>query len=113
MALLEVHDAALEYTLSASPVPVLLAIVSETCPHCVRLKPNLAALAQQYQGKVQAWALVAERSPQHGPVFSADGVPTLIGFVKNQPVWRQVGAPEPALLATMFEDLARRKSQGW
>ena len=91
-----------------SPVPVLLAIVSDGCPHCVRLKPNLAAAANKYHGKVQTWALVAERSPVHGPTLAAEGVPTLMGFVGGEPVWRKVGAPDNVTLGAMYDDLVAR-----
>lgn len=72
------------------------------------MKPQLAALATQYKGKVSTWAVNVDRAPNLSPVYAFDGVPALIGFHGGQPVWRQVGAPDPAILAAMFEDLSKR-----
>ena len=112
MAMLPVQDLALEATLQMAPMPVLLAVVSNGCPHCVALKPRLAAMANKYHENVQPWALVAEEAPVHGPAFAADGVPALLGFVGGQPVWRHVGAPDNTALSAMFDDLVRRRAAG-
>lgn len=108
MPILEAYESSLPFTIKSAPHPVLLAVVSEGCPHCVNMKPHLAALSEQYRGKVQTWALVAERAPSGGLPWAFEGFPTLLGFQGGQPIWRQVGAPDPARLAQMFEDLAGR-----
>lgn len=108
--MLPVQDLALDATLQMAPLPVLLAVVSNGCPHCVNLKPRLGQMANKYHGQVQTWALVAEDAPINGPPLSADGVPALLGFVAGQPVWRQVGAPDNATLESMYQDLVRRRA---
>lgn len=115
MAVLEMFEPSLNFTLSAAKRPVLLAVVSQTCPHCHQAKPHLEALSTSYKGKVDTYAMVAQRGGPRTAALSFDGVPAFYGFVGGQLVWRDVGFSDPARLAGMYEDLAKRavEPKGW
>ena len=108
--LLELFEPAFEFTVGNSSVPTMIAFVSDTCPHCAAVKPHLSALDDQYRPKVSTWIINVARAPNLAP-FYFEGVPVLMGFHQGQPLWRQVGAPEPSVLAKMYEDLAGRGAQ--
>ena len=115
MPIIEMFEGSLDYTLKAAPQPVLLAVVSQTCPHCHHAKPHLDALSQQYKGKVQTWALVAQHGGPRTAALSFEGVPAFYGFHRGELLWRDVGFANPARLAQMYEDLAHRATEpkGW
>jgi len=112
--LLELYEPAFDITLSQSPYPVMVAFVSEHCPHCVRIKPVMAALDERYRNKVNTWVVNVETAQGLGTLYANDGVPVLMGFLRGKPVWRQVGAPDPETLGKMYADLAAKGAEpGW
>jgi len=112
--LLELFDPTFEITVSNERLPTLVAFVSDGCPHCSALKPQLDALEPRFRGKVKTYAVNVERSPSLGGFFGVEGVPMIVGFLHGQPVWKHLGLPEsPDVLAKMYEELQQRSKVSW
>lgn len=114
MPVLELFEPSIDFTIQHAKKPVLLGVVSETCPHCHNMKPHLNALGDRFRGKVDSWILVAQRGGPRTAALAFDGVPALYGFHRGELLWRDVGFSDPGRLAAMYEALARRGTgQGW
>ena len=87
--------------------PVLLALGSANCPHCVRMKPGLHETADEYAGR----ALVAEAKVGDLPgVARRHGVrvvPTVLVFQEGKVVQKKVGYQSPKQLVELLDPLVQ------
>jgi thioredoxin 1 len=87
----EVHESEFKQKVLDSPLPVVVEFGAEWCHPCKALEPVLKQLAQEWSGKadlVQVNVDDAQGLVQKYTVFS---VPTVMLFVKGQPVERLTG----------------------
>lgn len=52
------------------------------CPHCKKMEPIVAQLAQKYAGKISILRVDVDQAPLASRKFGISGVPTFL-FVKN------------------------------
>ena len=52
------------------------------CPHCKKMEPVVAKLAQEYADKISILTVDVDQAPLASRKFSISGVPTFL-FVKN------------------------------
>ena len=87
----EVHEAEFKQKVIDSPLPVVVEFGAVWCHPCKALEPILKQLAQEWSGKaslLQVDVDAAQGLVQQYTVFS---VPTVMLFVKGQPVERLTG----------------------
>jgi thioredoxin 1 len=74
-----------------SALPVLLEFGATWCQPCKRLEPELAALGQQWTGKVRLAKVDVDESADLATRFGVMGVPTVILFIGGSAVQRMQG----------------------
>ncbi len=82
--------------------PVLVEFTAEWCPPCKMIAPLVEDIARQYAGRLAVGVLDTDANPDVGPSYGVMGIPTLILFVKGQPVQRVVGYRPPHQLEAAF-----------
>jgi len=73
------------------PQPVLVDFTAVWCGPCKLLDPVVKQLAQDWTGKVKVVKLDVDNNPNLAINYQVMGVPTLMLFVKGQPVQRVTG----------------------
>jgi thioredoxin 2 len=97
---LELDDQAFDALSAQAELPILLDLWSPTCGPCLRVAPDVARLAEQYEGKLLVAKIDVSRHPGVAQRLGVRGVPTFAVFQGGQPVSTQVGAmPLPQLQA--------------
>ena len=74
-----------------SELPVMAEFGAPWCAPCKRLEPELLQLAKQWNGKVRLAKLDVDQSANLVMQYQIMTVPTLILFVKGQPVQKLTG----------------------
>jgi thioredoxin 1 len=84
----------------ASTLPVLVEFSAAWCGPCKMLEPLLKELAQEWAGKVIVFKLDADDSSDIAMQYGVMGLPTMILFVKGEPVQRLTGyQPKDRIIA--------------
>jgi thioredoxin 1 len=81
-----------------SEQPVLVDFGADWCPPCRAMEPTVAALAQEYAGRVRFAALNTDDNPRTAMRYGVMGLPTFILFRGGNEVARLVGAHPKAAL---------------
>lgn len=84
------HDTFTSEVLQSS-LPVLVDFTAVWCGPCKMLEPVVKQLALEWEGKVRVFKLDVDENPQLAGDYQVMGVPTLMLFVKGQPVERVTG----------------------
>ena len=71
--------------------PVLVDFSAVWCSPCKLLDPIVEQLAQEWNGKVKVVKLDVDHNPNLAIEYQVMGVPTLMLFVKGQPIERVSG----------------------
>ncbi len=89
--LLTVSQANFQSEVVSSDLPVLVDFTAAWCGPCKMLDPIVTQLAQEWGGKVKVVKLDVDDNSDLAIQYQVMGVPTLILFVKGQPVQRVTG----------------------
>jgi len=92
--------------LKENPRPVVVDFWAPWCGPCRAVKPNLEKLAQEYAGRVDLWKINADESQELLRQLWVYGIPTLIGYSKDEEKVRYVGAKSQSQLKSLFEALS-------
>jgi thioredoxin 1 len=92
--------------LKENPRPVVVDFWAPWCAPCRAIKPNLEKLAQEYAGQVDLWEINADESQELLRQLRVYGIPTLIGYRKDEEKVRYVGAKPQSQLKSLFEALS-------
>jgi thioredoxin 1 len=95
--------------LKQNPRPVVVDLWAPWCGPCKVIKPTLANLAREYQGRVDVWEINADDSQDLLRQLKIYGVPTLIGYQDGQEIARYIGAKPRSELQSFFESLSAGK----
>jgi thioredoxin 1 len=87
----ELSDSDLASTLQTAKVPVLVDFSATWCPPCKALAPTIAAVANEYAGKLAVYKVDIDSAPTAAAHFDVRGVPTCIFFKTGKEVARFVG----------------------
>lgn len=99
MSLTETTDAAFADDVLASPLPVLVEFTASWCPPCRMIAPVLAQIAEDEKERLRVLAIDVDAHPVTTLKYNVLGMPTLMLFVRGEPVARMMGArPRAAIL---------------
>jgi thioredoxin 1 len=87
----QVNEATFKKEVLDSAQPVLVDFTAVWCGPCKTLDPVVKQLAQEWTGKVKVVKLDVDDNPNLTINYQVMGVPTLMLFVKGQPVQRVSG----------------------
>jgi thioredoxin 1 len=74
-----------------STLPVLLDFTADWCPPCKMLEPIVNEIADKYVGSLRVGKVDGDAQPELIAQYQVFGLPTLILFLKGEPVLRLVG----------------------
>ena len=90
-----------------APVPVILAVTSETCPACTLAGPVLRAVSVRAGGSVLVLTLDADRSAPAADLLNAEWVPMVLLFRGGKEAGRVPGVPPLRVLEAWSHSGAR------
>jgi thioredoxin 1 len=82
--------------------PAVVDIWAPWCGPCRSIRPTLATLAEQYNGKVDLIEVNADQQPDLVRQLGVRSIPTLLAVSGGKEVTRTIGAQPPARLAALF-----------
>ena len=101
--MLTITDENFEAEVLKSDKPVLVDFWAEWCGPCRLMAPTLAAVAQEYAGRIKVGKLNVDDSPSTPPRYQIRGIPTLILFKNGQVADQFVGATSKDTVVKMIE----------
>jgi thioredoxin 1 len=111
----EINAAAFDAEVLGAAMPVLVDFFTHECRPCRQAKALLEAIAPEFAGRVKFIQLNAQAEPELATRYRVVHVPTLMVFVRGEPVESHVGTPSLKRLRTMLEEAAEaaptKKSQ--
>jgi len=96
---------AFERYVLAAELPVLVDFYSNSCPPCRRLAPIIEELATQYQDRAVVCKINVDRARQLARRYGVQAIPTVLVFVKGEPVRRLVGLQPRDTYAKILDEL--------
>jgi thioredoxin 1 len=91
MEILNIDQTNFQQEVLEAGVPVLVDFTAEWCGPCKMLDPVVKQLAQEWDGRVKVVKLDIDENQDLTVQYRVMGVPTLMLFVKGQPVQRVSG----------------------
>jgi thioredoxin 1 len=104
MEILKTNQADFPKDVLESDLPVLVDFTAAWCGPCKMLEPVVKQLAQDWDGRVKVVKLDIDENQDLTMQYQVMGVPTLILFVKGQPVQRVSGYQPKDRLLAKFRD---------
>jgi thioredoxin 1 len=103
MDILQVDEANFKQEVLEAELPVLVDFSAEWCGPCKMVDPIVKQLAQEWEGRVKVTMLDIDANQDLTVQYRVMGVPTLMLFVKGQPVQRVSGYLPKDKLAAKFK----------
>lgn len=108
MALAQISEQNFEQEVLRSDLPVMVEFGAEWCGPCKTVAPELAALAQELEGKAKIVTVDIDKSPMLARALGIQSVPTFVVFHNGQPAGGKAGAMRRAELRQMIEPFLPR-----
>lgn len=89
--MLQVNEANFQSEVLDSNLPVLVDFGAVWCGPCKMLDPIVDQIAKEWDGKVKVVKLDVDNNPELAMRYQVMGVPTLMMFVKGEPLERVTG----------------------
>lgn len=87
----EINDENFELKVLQAELPVLVDFGAEWCHPCKQLDPIVEELAEEWVGKIEVFKLDVDSNVNTTMNYGVMGVPSLILFIKGEPVERMTG----------------------
>lgn len=78
-------------TIIKSETPVLVDFYADWCGPCKMLAPILKQVKSELKDNIKVIKIDVDKNQNLATQYQVRGVPTMILFKNNQPVWRQSG----------------------
>ena len=101
--LIEFQDASFTDDVINSDVPVLVDFSAVWCGPCKAMKPTVAALAEEYAGRIKIGTMDIDQNPKTPTQYHVRAVPTLILFKGGKPADQVMGAVNKRRLISMID----------
>lgn len=102
-----VTDSGFSAQVLEAPGPVLVKFEADWCGPCQAMKPLIAELASEYDGKLTVATLNTDENAQTPTRFGVRGLPTVMLFKNGQVVGQKLGlARKPDLVALIQKAVA-------
>jgi len=101
---LEITDKNYEEIL-AQAKPIVLDFWAEWCGPCKKIGPDIAALAEEYVGKVNVGKVNVDDNDELTAKFGIRNIPTVLFIKDGQVIDKQVGAASKAVLVEKIKVL--------
>jgi thioredoxin 1 len=102
-------DQNFQTTVLENPQPVLVAFTAEGCGPWQLLAPELAALAEAFEGQVTFATLDVETQPQTPSRYGIGTLPALLFFKHGQVVDELIGVEDKADIAAKLHALMQNR----
>jgi thioredoxin len=100
------NEATFQKDVLNSSTPVLVDFTAAWCGPCKQLEPIIQQLAHDWDGKLQVYKLDVDENPELTMQFQVMGVPTVMLFVKGEPVERFTGyQPKDRIISKLSHHL--------
>lgn len=83
--------------------PVVVDVWAPWCGPCRAMEPHLAAVRNEYAGRVEVWKVNADEQPDVVRDLKIFGIPTLVVFSGGVEVSRRTGGMTAASIRGLFE----------
>lgn len=103
----ELTESEFEAKVLQSATPVLLDFSAEWCGPCKLLAPTIEALAKEYAGKVSAYQVDIDHSPNLASQYGVMAVPTILLFKGGEVAEQLVGANPKKTYVSKIEALLK------
>ena len=101
--ILPVTDASFRQDVLNAAGPVLVKFEADWCGPCQAMKPAVAELAQEYEGRITIATLDIDQNQQTPYRYGIRGVPTVMLFKNGEVVAQKVGLARKKELAELVE----------
>lgn len=88
-----------------SAQPTLVEVYASWCPHCHRMAPIVANLAEIYAGKVNIEQFDGDAHPEVDEYFKVSSYPTWILYKDGREVYRGTGEMDPSELERLLDSV--------
>lgn len=82
--------------------PAVVQFHASWCGPCRAIAPHVAALEQEFAGRVDVWRVDVDEDPDAARELGVRGVPTLVVLAGGREVLRRSGFAAPGALRTLF-----------
>ncbi|MCM2256289.1 MAG: thioredoxin [Vicinamibacteria bacterium] len=87
----QVNDSTWESQVLRSPIPVLVDFWAEWCQPCIRMVPDLEAVAEQFAGKLKVAKVDVQQNERVPDQYAVQNLPTLFVFKGGMVVEQRIG----------------------
>lgn len=72
-------------------LPVLVDFFAEWCRPCLRMKPFIKEIAEEFEGKIKVCEVNVDENPSEAAKYGVRGIPTIFFFKNGEVAARVVG----------------------
>jgi thioredoxin 1/putative thioredoxin len=108
MAMKVISEAEFEGEVLRSDLPVLIDFFADWCQPCKQVAPEVAALAQEVEGKAKVLKVDIDKSPRLAQMLRIQSVPMFVVFAQGRPVAAERGVVKRARLKQLLEPFLPR-----
>lgn len=101
--LLEFTDANFQTEVLQSDKPVLVDFWAPWCAPCLKLKPTIAELADEYKGRFRIGTINTEENPGKATELGVSAIPSLMIFKGGNLVERMMGVVPKSKLTALLD----------
>ncbi|MBD5201635.1 MAG: thioredoxin family protein [Bacteroidales bacterium] len=91
--------------ISSAPV-VLVEFYASWCPHCQKMMPIVAEVAELLEGQVPVYQYEIEEDQAFADEAGITSIPTFIIYKDGEPVWKHTGEIDGQVLLSKVQDVA-------
>lgn len=83
---------------------VLIEMYASWCPHCQKMMPVVAEVAELMNGRANVYQFDIDQHQQLASEFDVDGIPTFIIYKGGEEQWRSSGEMDGSVLLNKLQE---------